>query len=345
MATIVDLPADRVGGAAGPDPESRNQATNEVQTISGLELTVVIPTHDPDPGRLRRALLGLRVQTLPADHWETLVVNNASSRFPDAGFFAAFGPANLRSESEGVLGLAAARARGFASARGRFLVLVDDDNVLGPEYLADVVRIFADNPAVGAIGGPSTPEFELAPQPWQREFLPLLALRDLGASPLISKGLRPSGSRRNEYPTFSPIGAGMALRREAAAAWLGSRSARQPTDRRGGDLASGGDNDIVLTVMKSRWEVAYFPQLKLTHLIPACRLDPGYLGRLNYGIQKSWMQVLALHDANPWPTLSPGGAALRKARAWLGHRAWSSKASRIRWQGACGHFDGRLPLK
>jgi|GEM_PF-6909324 len=49
-----------------------------------VELTVIIPTHNPDMGRLRRALLGLKAQTLAAARWETIVVNNASARFPDA---------------------------------------------------------------------------------------------------------------------------------------------------------------------------------------------------------------------------------------------------------------------
>jgi hypothetical protein len=94
--------------------------------------------------------------------------------------------------------------------------------------------------------------------------------------------------------------------------------------------------------MEAGWEVAYFPQLTLTHLIPRGRLEPDYLGRLNRGIQQSWMQVLALHHASPWPRLSRTGAQLRKAKAWVAHRAWSSPVARIRWAGACGHFDGRV---
>jgi hypothetical protein len=95
--------------------------------------------------------------------------------------------------------------------------------------------------------------------------------------------------------------------------------------------------------MRAGWEVGYFPELSLTHLIPAGRLEPTYLSRLNRGIQKSWMQVLTRHEANPWPPLTPVGAALRKLKVWFSSRAWSSPAARIRWQGACGHFDGRVP--
>ena len=97
-----------------------------------------------------------------------------------------------------------------------------------------------------------------------------------------------------------------------------------------------------MSALKSGWDTGYFPQLKLTHLIPASRLEPAYLGRLNRGIQKSWMQMLSLHGANPWPTLSAAGAALRQAKAWFTYQAWSSPAASIRWQGACGHFEGRI---
>ncbi len=308
-----------------------------------MQLSVVIPTHNPHPGRLQRTLSGLRAQTLPAGCWETVLVNNASRDFPDAAFFAGCTPEVFSIVDEPDLGLTAARQRGFNAARGEVVVLVDDDNVLAPDYLAEVLAIFARQPRVGLAGGKSLPEFEREPAEWAREFLPLLALRDLGPRESVSAGLRAPGETRNEYPAFAPIGAGMALRRVACDAWLDSRRATRAalSDRRGSELTSSGDNDIVLCAMRAGWEVGYFPSLSLTHLIPAGRLEAKYLARLNRGIQKSWMQVLALHDASPWAPLTATGAGLRKLRAWFVHRAWSSPAAYVRWQGACGHFDGR----
>jgi len=306
-----------------------------------MQLSVIIPTHNPDAGRLRRTLAGLSAQTLPAARWETILVNNASTAFPGAAFFATDMPGNFSVIDEPALGLTAARRRGFSVARGDAAVLVDDDNVLAPDYLANLLAIFVRQPRVGVAGGKSVPEFERVPEDWQREFLPLLALRDLGPAEIISHGLRHEGSSQNVYPDFAPIGAGMALRRAAWTAWLDTPSAGL-SDRRGGNLSSSGDNDIVLCAMRAGWEVGYFPELVLTHLIPAGRLDADYLARLNRGIQQSWMQVLARHDANPWPPLSGAGAALRKLKAWFAHRPSSSPAARIRWQGACGHFDGRV---
>jgi glycosyltransferase involved in cell wall biosynthesis len=313
-----------------------------------LELSVIIPTHNPDAARLRRTLAGLRAQTLTTDHWETVLVDNASAPALDLAPLAGDAPGNLRLVREPELGLTAARRRGFTEASGEIFALVDDDNVLAPDYLEQVLALFAAHPRVGALGGKSVPEFAVEPPKWTREFFPLLALRDPGDTPLISTGLRPPGAVRNVYPASAPIGAGMALRRATITAWLDAL-ARDPRraalDRRGAALVSGGDNDLVLTLMAIGWEVAYFPQLALTHLIPAARLEAGYLVRLNRAMQTSWIHVLTLHEANPWPSLTRFGARLRKIKAWFTQHPWSSSAARIRYAGTCGHFDGRVPVK
>ena len=309
-------------------------------------VAVIIPAHNPDPERLRRTLAGLNAQTFPAANWETLLVDNASTRFPGADFFAAHAPARFSIVAEPVLGLTAARRRGFQSAAAPLAVLVDDDNVLAPDYLAHAVAHFTAHPALGTAGGRSLPEFTSAPADWTREFFPLLALRDLGESPILAESLRPLGTARDEYPLCAPIGAGLVVSRAAWTTWT-NRTAPSAhlTDRRGGELTSGGDNDLVLCALRAGHACGYFPDLSLTHLIPDSRLTPDYLARLNRGIQHSWMQVLTLHAVNPWPPLSSHAARLRQLKAWFTYRAWNSTtpAPYIRWQGACGHFSGRVP--
>lgn len=305
-----------------------------------LVASVVIPTHNPHAGRLARTLAGLRAQTLAADQWECLLVDNASSAAVDPASLVDDAPSNLRVVREPTLGLSSARRRGFAAAKGAVVVLVDDDNVLAPNYLSDVARIFDADPKLGAAGGPSRPEFETPPEAWTREFFPLLALRDLGAKAIIAGLARSPEDTHYQYPPSAPIGAGMALRRAAVAPWLESQGAGL-SDRRGTALTSGGDNDIVLSVLHGGWQVGYFPELALTHLIPAGRLDPHYLARLNRGIQKSWVEVLARHGANPWSAVPRWTVPLRQAKAWFTYRAWKGLPAQIRWQGACGHFEGR----
>jgi glycosyltransferase involved in cell wall biosynthesis len=306
-----------------------------------MKLSVIIPTHNPNEQRLQRTLDGLCAQTFPAAQWELLVVDNASLpivRLPAQGVRSDL---SVRIVQEFRLGLSSARKTGLRESRGEIIVFVDDDNVLAPDYLEQVCAAFARLPRVGALGGKSLPEFAapVATDDWRREFFPLLALRDLGDNELVSQGLRPPGSSVHIYPAFAPIGAGMALRIEALQTWLTTKS--NTSDRRGDELTSAGDNDMVLSIMKAGWEVGYLPALTLTHLIPAHRVATDYLARLNFGIQKSWTQVLLAHDASPWPPIPGWSVPLRKLKAWFAHRAWRSPAARIRWLGACGHFEGR----
>ena len=105
-----------------------------------VQVSVIIPTHNPDLGRLRRTLSGLRAQTLPADEWEILVVDNASVPALEVELVREFAPANLRVVREPRLGLTSARRRGFTEARAPLCVLVDDDNLLAPDYLAHLIR-------------------------------------------------------------------------------------------------------------------------------------------------------------------------------------------------------------
>lgn len=310
--------------------------------MSAAELTVVVPTHAPDPGRLSRTLAALRAQTLARSRWKLVVVDNASPRPVAAGNEA--GPGEVEWVREPRLGLAHARAAGIRHAAGEAVVLVDDDNELDPDYLAHALALLRANPAVGAAGGRIRPAFEAAPPAWTAEFHPLLALRDGGEEPRVSEA-RPS--LPPTYPEFAPVGAGLVLRRAAFAAALALPpvvALPPPSDRRGRELSSGGDSDLVLALLRCGYAVAYDPGLRLTHRIPASRLEPAYLARLNRGIQRSWVTVLARHGLRPWPPIAARTVALRSLRAWWRCRAWRGPAPRVRWAGLRGRFEGQADL-
>lgn len=305
-----------------------------------MKVSVIICTYQPPEEAYRRTLAALSTQKLERTEWELIIVDNNSptpSRCHEQ-FSASLAPRLFREMQPGQ---ANARRLGLREARGQLIVFADQDNVLAPDYLAEVVSLFARHTEVGLAGGKSLPEFESPPPPWTREFWPLLALRDQGDTPVIVRELRPPGTDRNQYPLEAPHGAGMAGRKAAFDPWL-AHSLGEFSGRRFNAMTSGDDNDIVLWAMRTGWAVAYFPTLVLTHLIPPERLTPAYLARINRGIQTSWMQLLYHHDANPWPPLTPVGARLRQLKAWFTHQAWRSPAARIRWQGACGHFLGRI---
>ncbi len=299
-------------------------------------VSVVVPTHNPHPGRLARTISSLRAQLLTTDQWELVIVDNCSS-IPITVDLTWHPSAQVIREER--LGLTCARLAGAAATSGRILVFVDDDNVLAWDYLETVIRVFAENSQLGAAGGKSIPDWEILPPAWVMEFADKLALRDLGENVRIEQYSVETG-----YPARAPVGAGMAISRAAWDVYSSSvaNASAAPADRTGQELTSGGDNDIVMHIMRAGWHVGYFPQLVLTHLIPARRLTKDYLARLNYGISKSWVQVLGQHGIHPWPPSTRWTVPLRKLRAYFRYRAWLGPAQYVRWKGACGQFEGRL---
>ena len=302
-------------------------------------LSVVISTHNPNRSRLQRTLAGLRVQSLPVDQWETIIIDNRSDPEVTTSEITTDAPRNLRIVKESRLGLSIARRRGLLESKGDLIILVDDDNVLARDYLETATRLLQTHTQLGAAGGRSVPEFESKPENWVAEFHDLLACRDLGAEVIIAHR-KIAAPGRLAYPTCAPIGAGMILRRESAMAWLNSSETNAISDRLGTALSSGGDNDIILTVFAAGWAVGYFPSLSLIHLIPETRTSKQYLGRLNRGIAESWVKVLAKHGACPWLPIPVWIVPLRQFRSYFRHFSLSSPAAWVRWQGTCGHFAG-----
>ena len=210
------------------------------------QLSVVIPTHNPDRGRLKRTLGGLAGQTLDKGRWEVILVNNASSIDPVANELQSLLPA-LRVVFEPQLGLTHARLAGFSAAQADILVLVDDDNVLDPDYLEAALRFAAQHPQIGTFGGKSLPEFETPPPVWFEHAGVSLGCRDRGDTAELFVPV--PGTPPTAYPEMSPIGAGMVLRRAVADTYrrtLTGRTGATITDRRGDQLSSAGDCDLVL---------------------------------------------------------------------------------------------------
>jgi len=300
-------------------------------------LSVLIPAFNPDSGRLNLTLEALQKQSLPVDEWELIVIDNNSH--PQVELDLSWHP-DHRLVREPKQGLMHARLKGFELATGGIIVMVDDDNVLDEHYLSNTLAFFDANSALGAVGGKSIPVFENEPPAWMSEFFGSLALRDLGDECLL-------GAWEHLYPHFSPIGAGMGIRRDALASYLENASLDSSPilDRTGTQLTSGGDNDIILSILKSGWQVGYFPSLVLRHLIPQQRLQLAYLSRLNNHSSRSWVAVLEKHQINPWSKIPAWSVPFRKFKAWLKFRAWKNETNYVRWQGTCGMFDGLAEIK
>ena len=237
---------------------------------------VILCTHNPRPEYLRRVLASLRGQTLPVKEWELLLIDNASKQ-PLAQTVDISWHSRGRHIRQDELGLTAARLRGIQEAGGELLVFVDDDNLLAPDYLAHATAISARCPDLGTFGaGILEPEFEVQPLVELHPRLGLLALRH-----------EPSAlSSRNSADTHCrPFGAGLCATRRVANLYrqlVADLGITPVLDRRGKRLFSGGDDVFSRVAAEFGLRFGVFPELCITHLISAGRLNQRYLVRLTH---------------------------------------------------------------
>src|SRR4051794_9281864 len=133
--------------------------------MKGPELSVILCTHNPRSAFLAETLAGLRAQSLEMGRWELIVVDNASH--PPLAPDLTWHP-EARTIREDRVGLTLARLCGFRAAKGELFVLVDDDNVLAPDYLALALDLAVKWPLLGAWGGQCMGRFKREPEPWTR---------------------------------------------------------------------------------------------------------------------------------------------------------------------------------
>jgi glycosyltransferase involved in cell wall biosynthesis len=313
--------------------------------VSTPRVSVVICSHNPRPDYIAQVLAALEAQTLPRQDWELLFIDNASSSAL-AGLYDLSWHANARHVREDELGVTHARMRGMSEAKADLLVFVDDDNVLDSDYLSNATEALDADRALGAAGGKLIPRYETEPPAWFAKVGISLACCDYGDQP-IEMTWPQADAQKRAYPAHAPVTAGLVIRREAWTVYV-EAARRDPVrialGRRGLDLSSGEDNDIVMSLLGRGWKLAYLPQLRLDHLIPAHRLSQQYLERYAYSSNKTWVQVLDIHGICPWRAIPDWTAPLRKARAYMRFRAWMAVENRIRWRGACGIIDGQVAI-
>jgi glycosyltransferase involved in cell wall biosynthesis len=237
-------------------------------------ISVIVCTHNPRLDYLRRAIGGLKGQTLSPEQWELLLIDNASDEPLKSTCDLSWHPL-ARHVQEEKLGLTAARLHGIKESRGELLVFVDDDNVLASDFLEQAMATAARYSHLGAFGaGMIRPEFATQPPPEVVDLLGLLALRTV-----------PEVRWSNHYGDWRtiPWGAGLCVTREVANEYLELLKHIADTatiDRNGEYLYSGGDDLFSWVSVRLGKGFGLLPNLTVTHLIPAERLTRRYFLRL-----------------------------------------------------------------
>jgi glycosyltransferase involved in cell wall biosynthesis len=238
------------------------------------DISVIICAHNPRPDYLHRTWEALKAQTLSKEKWELLIIDNASKERLEDNWDISWHP-RARHLRENELGLTAARLRGIRESCGNLLVFIDDDNVPASDYLERVIVMPAQYPYLGVFGaGKIEPEFEVPPPSDVAPMLSMLALRSVS-----------SAIWSNNPKDFQciPWGAGLVATRAVADHYLKlvkELRVNSLLDRRGQQLFCGGDDLFSWASVGVMQGFGIFPELRLSHLISAGRLDRNYFVRL-----------------------------------------------------------------
>jgi glycosyltransferase involved in cell wall biosynthesis len=288
--------------------------------MSTPRVTVAVITYNRS-SYLRETLAGLVRQDYPAGCWELLVIDNNSTddtRDVVAAFMASTPPPRWILEERA--GLDHGRNRAIDEARGEVVALVDDDILVEPDWLAQLVGPFSGKTqgSIGVVGGEVVPIFPDGIPDWQRgTHRPLGFRKDPGPLP----------------PGQAPMGANFAFPK-----WVFERCGRFDTDldRKGAALFGGGDSEMIRRVRAAGLEAWFVPGAKVLHQIPAGRLTLRYALRHAFDSARSRVvdraRVLRESRRSPVPFLASRalGSALKLAGFLVLSGAYSAAFSRDR---------------
>jgi glucosyl-dolichyl phosphate glucuronosyltransferase len=129
-----------------------------------MKASVILPTRNR-ADTLARCLAALACQTLPADAFEVLVIDNGSTDHTRSVAQEYESVLNLTYANLPEPGLHAARHEGMRRAATGILMFADDDTEAVPGWVEAVVRTF-ENPHVTLVGGNNYPAFQETPPGW-----------------------------------------------------------------------------------------------------------------------------------------------------------------------------------
>ena len=261
-----------------------------------LDLSVILCSHNPRADYLQRAIDALKVQSLPKECWEFIIIDNRSET-PISGIADTRWHPSCRILIEAELGILPARVRGLREAQADHMLFLDDDNVLAPDYLETALGIGKKHSFLGAWGaGQIELEYETPPPAWVKEFEYLFTALDLKEEQWANV--------KFDNPVMPPT-MGICLRRAVAEKFLAlveSDPRRKLLGRRGKNHAFNcEDNDLALCACDLNLALGQFPELSIRHLISSNRLSRDYLLRLYQGTYCSHYILSALRGRNLKP--------------------------------------------
>lgn len=215
---------------------------------------------------LRQTLEQLAHIAVPSGvEWDLLVVNNNCTDATDAVVRSFEKRLPVRLLFEPTPGKTNALNLALGEATGDYILFIDEDVLVAPDWMAAYHAAFCRWPDVALFGGAIAPWFEGEPPAW----LPP-ALTRIGGVYAVSE--MEAGPIRSTDPHL-PFGANMAIRTDV--------QRRHPYDShlgpRPGKLVAGEETAVVRALLGEGLEGRWLPEARVRHYIPKGRQNLRYL--------------------------------------------------------------------
>jgi glycosyltransferase involved in cell wall biosynthesis len=231
-----------------------------------MDITVAIPTYN-GALRLPEVLGNLQRQLkTEAVDWEILIIdNNSGDGTQEVIARYQTKMPHMRWCQETMQGAGFCRRRALREARGELVAFLDDDNIPDVHWVSAVAQFGHTHPQAGAYGSKIQADYAVPPPVNFSRIAPFLAISDLGSQPLLYK----------KCTRFLPPSAGLVVRKSVWKQCVPSEMIL--SGRIEGNPLTGEDLEMLGHIQASHWEIWYNPDMKITHKIPAARLEKEYL--------------------------------------------------------------------
>jgi glycosyltransferase involved in cell wall biosynthesis len=255
------------------------------------------------------------------EHFEVVLVNNGFNSETERRVQASF--PKLLIISEPVPGQGHARRAGFRAAKGDWFVLLDDDNTINADFVANLTGILAAFPNLGGTTPLVRPVWERKPPAWLEEFGTLfLSYNETGA--LHQVPFEKYFPAHKYAEAERPPGGGMVIHRKVAMAYLNGVNdpRRIALARTGNSLVACEDQDLWSFIEGLHMDILVTNKLQVCHHIPATRLKMSYMLKLNFQMAYSYRMLERLKAGIDKSTTSSSIIAvtilsLRLIKIWL----------------------------
>ena len=300
-------------------------------------VSVIIPTYNRSE-LLRQTVDSFLAQNYPADKWELILVDNASTDDTRKVIEEiAAREKNVTTLGEARRGAHHARNSGALVARGDVLYFTDDDMLAEPDLLATIVTGFVEGSNVGSVTGRVLPRWDTEPPVWVLEHCKnaLLSLIDLGPQLMVSD---------DDPGVYS---CHQAVLRDA----FMNAGGFNP-DTNAGEFTGDNETGLNIKIKALGYRFAYVGESVTHHVIPASRLTQTYLNSrfADQGFCDSYTEFRRIHPGKArlaWriaANIALGGLSGVKAlaRRAIGDSAWRVDLGRTFYYRNRARYDSRL---